>query len=332
MAEPDVAAAIPDLVRAGVLAPPTAARLLRPARGELVSVRAELRALLYLGAIAVAGGVSLLLRENLDRIGPAVIAAAVALAAAACLAWVERRSPPFSWGQVSSPHLAFDYILLLGMLLLAADLAFVEAKFAALGENWPWHLLLVSLLYAAAALRYDSRLLFSLALGAFAAWRGVAVGYATAERWLWLGSEAAVRANALVVGVLFIGLGVALRRAQRKPHFEPVATWLGWLLVLGGLFSGAVSSGGGDGVRWIGWIGWTLGLCVVGAALAAGAFRARRFGLLALGVAAVYVGLTRFVVEALGEAFQLGCLWLAASSVGVVLLLLLLHRRLRAAK
>ena len=93
-----------------------------------------------------------------------------------------------------------------------------------------------------------------------------------------------------------------------------------------------MSSGGGGGdLSRIGWIGWTLGLCLVGAGLAAGAYRARRFGLLALGVAAAYVGLTRFVVEALGEAFQLGCLWFAASSVGVVLLLLFLHRRLRAA-
>jgi hypothetical protein len=325
MADPDVAAAIPELVRAGVLDPATAARLLRPARGELVSVRAELRALLYLGALAVAGGVSLLLRESLDRIGPAAIAAAVALAAVACLAWVERRSPPFSGGPVPSPHLAFDYVLLLGMLLLAADLAFVEVKFAALGDNWPWHLLLVSLLYAGAALRYDSRLLFSLALGAFAAWRGVAVGPASAERWLWQGVESAVRINALGVGLLFLGLGVALRRTGRKPHFEPVATWLGWLLVLGGLLTGAASSRGG-------WIGWALSLCLVGAGLAAGAYRARRFGLLALGVAAAYIGVTRFVVEVFDEAYPLGCLWLAASSVGVVLLLLLLHRRLRAAR
>jgi hypothetical protein len=116
-----------------------------------------------------------------------------------------------------------------------------------------------------------------------------------------------------------------------------VATWLGWLLVLGGLVSGAVDSGGS---AWFGGIGsyveWTVLLCLVGAALAAGAYRARRFGLLALGVVAAYVGLTRFVVEALGEtlgeAFQLGCLWFAASSVGVVLLLLFLHRRLRATR
>ncbi len=325
MADPDVAAAIPELVRAGALSPEAAARLLRPARGELVSVRAELRALFYLGAIAVAGGVALLLRQNLDRIGPAAIAAAVALAAAACLAWVERRSPPFSWAEAPSPHLAFDYILLLGMLLLAADLAFVEVKFAALGESWPWHLLLVSLLYAAAALRYDSRLLFSLALGAFAAWRGVAVGLGTAESWVWSGVESAVRINALGIGVLFLGLGAALRRARRKPHFAPVATWLGWLLALGGLFAGAVARGGN-------WFVWALGLCATGAGLAAGAYRARRFGLLALGVAAAYVGVTRFVVEVFDDAFQLGCLWLAASSVGVVLLLLLLHRRLRAAQ
>src|SRR3954454_2193751 len=123
---PDVAHAIPELVESGILPPEKAPLLLRVARGELLSVHAELRALLYAGVLLILGGVGVLVEQNLERIGPLAIAVALGLAALAALVWVVRVAPPFSWGAAASPHLAFDYILLLGVLLAAADLAFIE--------------------------------------------------------------------------------------------------------------------------------------------------------------------------------------------------------------
>src|SRR4051794_24452647 len=157
---PDVADAIPRLVEAGVLPPDEAPRLLRVARGELLSVHGELRALLYAGVLLITGGVGLLVKENLDRIGPVAIAVGIGLAAAAALAWVIAKAPAFSWGPVPSPHLAFDYMLLLGVLLAGAELAYVEWKFTPLGAHWPWHLLLMALLAGVAAFRFDSRVIF----------------------------------------------------------------------------------------------------------------------------------------------------------------------------
>src|SRR6185295_17929070 len=103
------------------------------------------------------------------------IAAALGVAAAACLAWVHRTAPPFSWGETRSPHFASEYLLLLGVLLLGADLAYVETQFTPLGDAWPWHLLMLSAVGALLSVRYDSRIVFSLALSTFAAWRGVSV-------------------------------------------------------------------------------------------------------------------------------------------------------------
>src|SRR5436309_11882877 len=135
---PDVADAIPRLVEAGILPPDAAPRLLRVARGELLSVHRELRTLLYIGVLLATGGVGLLVQENLDRLGPVTIAAAIGLAAAMALGWVARTAPPFSWRESPSPHLGFDYVLLLGVLLAAADLAYVEVRFTPLGAHWPW--------------------------------------------------------------------------------------------------------------------------------------------------------------------------------------------------
>lgn len=315
---PDVAAAIPKLVESGILPPREAPRLLRAARGELVSVHGELRALLYAGVLAITTGVGLLVKENLDRMGPAAIAAALGLAAAAALVWVARVSPPFSWREVPSPNLAFDYVLLLGVLLAAADLAYIEVQFTPLGSNWPWHLLIVALLTGLAAFRFDSRVVFSLALSTFTAWRGVSV--AALDSALWSGSQSALRWNAIGCGVLFAVLGFALKRMDRKAHFEPVAVHLGWLLILVGLASGW----GDDKV----WIFYTLGLLACGAALAVAAYHCRRFSLFAFGVIAGYCALSRLVAEAIDE-LVFGCLWFFVTAAVLIFGLIAAQRRMR---
>ena len=320
--DPDVAAAIPELVRSGHLMPELGARLLRPATGALLSVRRELRAALYLGVLAVTGGVSLLVKENLDRIGPAGVAALIALVAAVALGWVVRRAPAFSWREAPSPHLAFDYVLLLGMLLVAADLAYVEVQFTALGAAWPWHLLIVAALYAAAAVRFDSRAVFGLALAAFAAWRGVSLGVGAAADALFERNPNSLRWNALFCGVLFIVLAAGLRRFERKAHFAPVAEWLGWLLGLGALLSGGLRGASEGALR------WTAATLAAGIGLAVGTFRSRRFGLFALGVVAAYVALTRLLAE-LAPDPVLGCFWLFGSSLALLGGLIVAQRRMR---
>ena len=319
---PDVAAAIPPLVEAGILPAAAAPRLLRVARGELVSVRAELRAVLYLGVLLVMGGVGVLVKENLDRIGPVTIAVGIGLAAALALGWVARIAPPFSWGEAPSPHLGFDYLLLLGVLLAAADLAYVEVHFTPLGAHWAWHLLIVALLTALAAFRYDSRVVFSLSLSTFAAWRGVSAAHLGQQAlWQWSWVEDAVRWNAIACGALFVILGFALVRTGRKAHFEPVATHLGWLLILLALGSGM------DAVRWG---AWSVALLITGIGLAAVSFLRRRFPLFAYGILAAYAGMTRLVLAGNRE-WAAGCFWFSFTSLALIFGLVLAQRRMRRA-
>lgn len=315
---PDVTQAIPRLVETGALPPEKAPLLLRVARRELVSVHWELRALLYLGVLLVTGGVGLLIKENLDRIGPAVIATAIGLAAATALVWVERAAPPFSWKQGTSPNLAFDYVLLLGVLLAAADLAYIEAQFTPLGANWPWHLLIVALFAAAAAFRYDSRIVFSLALSTFAAWRGVSVAHFGST--LLGGVEDTVRWNMLGCGLLFAVLGLVLAKTDRKAHFEPVAVYLGWLLILGALASGMVEER---------WEGWTMALLFTGGGLAAGAYVTRRFPLFAYGVVGAYIALTRLAFGFGIDGVTLGCFWFFVTPLLVIFGLIMAQRRMK---
>jgi hypothetical protein len=318
---PDVASAVLRLQREGVLSPAAVALVLPVARGERLSVHAELRTLLYLGVLLITAGAGVLVQQNLDRIGPLAVAIGLGVGAALCLAFVVRVGPPFGAGEVASPNLAFDYVLLLGVLLAAADLAYVEAQFTTLGPRWPLHFLLVAAFAGALAFRYDSRALFSLALGSLAAWRGVAISFEAVRLALPGGAPEVLRANALGLGAVFVLAGVALARGRLKPHFEGVATHLGTLLVLGGMLSGC-------GFDTMGELQWSLLLLLTSSLLALLAVRLRRFSLFVMGTLGACAALLVLIVRTrLRE--ELLFLLLAASALGLLFGLVRAKERLR---
>ena len=76
---PDVVAGIARLRREGILSIEQAALFSRVARRELVSVRVEIRALLYLGVLLLTSGVGIFVVEHHADIGRWAIAASIAL-------------------------------------------------------------------------------------------------------------------------------------------------------------------------------------------------------------------------------------------------------------
>lgn len=314
----EVAAAVARLHRDRVLSADQAALFSRVARRELLSVSAELRILLYGGIVVGMAGVGLLVQQNFERVGPLAVAGALAVAAAGCLLWVHRHGSPFRWRESPSPHFAFEYLLLLAVLLVGADLAYVEAKFTPLGGAWPWHLFLVSMLAAVLAVRYDSAIVFSLALSTFAAWRGVSV--VVLEKSFWSGGDAAssLRVNAIGCGAAFLLLAAMLVRLDRKAHFEPVAIHAGWILVLGALASGLGHEPVLFGVL----------LLAAGGGVAAFALGRARFSLFTLGVLGAYAALSALFLRA-RPPFEIASLWFAVTSLAVLGALLVVHRRLK---
>jgi len=291
----------------------------RIARGELVSVRIELQIALWAGVTLVAAGAGILVKDNLAHLGPVTIGAGIALAAALCLWYVARAAPPFSWGPVASPTLAFDYVLLLGVLLIGTDFAYLETQYKLLGSNWPWHLFLLSLIQLAFAFRYDSRAVLSLSLASFAAWRGVALSFPGGA--LFGRNEAAIRVNALVVGALFLAVGILIERAGRKSHFEPAFGNLGLLLLLGAAVAGVYGGYGHLDALWF------PVLVVTAATTVTLSYRARRSDYFAQGVIAAYLGFLRLAAEL---HLEVGLFYLvSAGSFGVLLLILWAHRRFK---
>jgi len=323
MRSQEAARAIPELVAAGVLRPEQAAPLLAAARGEVVTVRAGLRWLAGLSVALLTGAAGLLIRDYHDAIGPLGIALLLGLAAALALAFAFRRGAPFTWGRDPGPDWLLDGLVLLAVGLLGADLAWIEVHFTPFGAEWPYHLLAMSLLTGALAVRFDSAPAWSLALATFAAWRGVSIvpGAAALESALGRGDDP-VRPQLLLCAALFFVLGRLAVRFGRKAHFEPATTFLALLAAALATSTALVSAD---------WAIWNLTLATLGSTAAVWAFRARRRALFALGALALYVAMTR-TLFALPFGPSLGCFWFAASTVGVIVLLVAVHRSFRAAE
>lgn len=137
-------------------------------RDSTFSVFEELRFALYASVAAITSGIGLLVKQHLDRIGPVTLIVVLALAAAGCYATAIRTRMR---GETRS--LGGDYLLLLGALILSADLGYAESQFHWLGSQWSWHLLILAAVHAGTAYALDSRLVLSASLASLAGWFGI---------------------------------------------------------------------------------------------------------------------------------------------------------------
>jgi hypothetical protein len=157
---------VPELERLrSLLGSTTTDALVARERREVFSVHPELRVIGWAGAMLLATAGGLVLKNNLDRIGPLALASLMGLAAAGCYAFV--------WWRRRAPSLVEDYVLLLGALLISADVAFIESQFHLLGDAWHRHFLILAVWHAATAYLLRSRVVLSLSIAAVAAWLGV---------------------------------------------------------------------------------------------------------------------------------------------------------------
>jgi hypothetical protein len=157
-----------ELRAAGVIDESAASQAAALERGAVFSVFEELRFVLYAAVASITAGLGLLLKENLNRIGPLALIAALALAAAGCYATALRTRMLGRTRTVGG-----DYLLLLGALIVSADLGFAETQFHWLGSEWQWYLIILAAFHAIVAYALDSPLVLSMALASLAAWFGI---------------------------------------------------------------------------------------------------------------------------------------------------------------
>ncbi len=184
-----------ELTSAGALDGETAAQELAIENRAIFTLHDELRIALYVAVALVVTGVGILVKEHLDRIGPLTLMLALALAGVGCyIPAIRARSRGNNRSAVA------EYLLLLGALLLSADLGYAESQFHWFGEHWPRTLLILAAFHTVTAYALNSPLVLSLALTSLAGWFGIARGPSPAS---WnLAPELGVRAAVCAAVIL----------------------------------------------------------------------------------------------------------------------------------
>ena len=291
----------------GIVSPRQCDLLTGLARGEPFSLFLELNVLLYAGVLAFAGGLGWTISTWSKQLGDVLVLTTLSAIVGFCFWYCFSRAPAWSPAASPSPSLVFDYILYLGTLTWALDLAYIENRLHMLSGQWDGYLLATAVLFFVLAYRFDNRLVLSFALSSLAGWFGLAI-----SRWP-SHQDATYRQYAILYSLL-IGLAGALtRRSGLKPHFftaygNIAANVLFWAL-LSGVFLRQ------------GYLVWFLALLAAGGASLAWGLARRQFSFVAYAAVYGYVGASAILIRNITGASTVLSYFVITGIVMLVLLI-----------
>ena len=271
-------------------------------RKERFSVFVELNVLLYLGVLSLAAGVGWTINTYFADLGDAAILIGLTALLMSSLYYC------FS----HKPGMVVDYILYLACLTLAAELAYIEARFEVLRDHWDYYVLLSAFVYFFFAYRFDNRLVLSLALSTLAAWFGVKI-----SRFDLISSDS-LRAAAIGYGLIVSGGGLLLAHHGIKKHYLETYLHVGANVLFIALVSGAIDRN----ANWM----YLPGLVVLAVVSIRAGLHFRRFVFIVYGTIYGYVGVSGEILRRLGTDTA-ALSYIVVSSTIVILAIVMLARR-----
>jgi Predicted membrane protein (DUF2157) len=283
------------------------------ARKERFSVFLELNALLYLGVLSVAAGLAWTVQTSFADLGDAAILLTLSSLLAGCFYYAFTRGGSYSSGRVASPSLAFDYVLYLGCLVFAIELAYVEVRFQLLKDTWDNLVLVSALVFFGLAYRFDNRFVLSLALSTLATWFGIKLSF------MGFDSPAALRSSGLAYGALVGAVGLGLHRVEIKKHFLETYLHIAVNVILFALLTGTFEESFSSL--------YLIAVLAVSAVVIWQGIQHRAFAFVAYGVVYAYAGITAQLLRYVNGP-TLGSLYFVVSGIAVLVLLVSLARTL----
>ena len=230
-----------DLQARGLLPAEQAATIAGAERTQPFSLHYELRALLYLGITLLAGGLGVLVYQNINSIGHGVIIAVIAALAAACFTFAARHRAPFTWGMAPRTSVGADYLLLLGCLLFVVLEGYAQYQYGLFGQRYGLATVIPALVFLPLAYWFDHRGVLAMGLTALASWVGLAVAplAVLTQNEFW---SADIRGAAIGLGLVLMAAGFYSEYQGRKAHFAFTYLLLGSNLALAALATSMVEA------------------------------------------------------------------------------------------
>lgn len=223
-----------DLQARGLLPPDQAATIAAADQARPFSLHYELRALLYLGITSLAGGLGVLVYQNIDSIGHGVIIAVIAALMAACFGYAARHRAPFTLGMAPKTSVGADYLLLLGCLLFVVLEGYVQYQYGIFGNRYGLATAVPALVFIPLAYWFDHRGVLAMGITALASWVGLTVAPLSVliDNDFW---NAGIQRAAFGLGLVLMAAGFYSEHSGRKAHFAFTYLLLGSNLALAAL-------------------------------------------------------------------------------------------------
>ena len=285
-----------------------------------VSVHWDLKTLLYLGIVLLTTGLGITVYKNIDTIGHDVIIAAIAIACSLCFLYCFKNAKGYSNNKVESAGLWFDYLLLLGCLLLLTFIAYIQYQYNVFGNRLGLATFIPMLLLFAAAYYFDHLGVLSMAVTNLAAWAGIAATPLDILKQNDFGKEQIIYTG-LVLGAGLVAMSYFSQRQKIKAHFAFNYKNFGAHLLFISCLAAAFHF---ENIYLI----WLLVLAGISFFFYKNALKENSFYFLVITALYAYIGLSYAVIELLFLAggdmgpVYLGLIYFIASGIGLIRLLI----------
>ncbi|HEX8460025.1 MAG TPA: DUF2157 domain-containing protein [Segetibacter sp.] len=188
-------------------------------KDKVVSLRLELKTLMYIGVLLLTTGLGIIVYENLDSIGHLAIVVFIALSTVSCFVFCIKKAPPFTLAKNNSNNLVHDYVLLLGCALLLILVAYLQSQFGLFGNRLGMATFIPMIILFITAYYFDHLAVLSLAIVNLAAWAGITT---TPLHFLKDNdfSSSAIIFTGYTLGILLILVAYISTAKNIKSHFQ----------------------------------------------------------------------------------------------------------------
>ncbi len=292
-----------------------------------ISVHWELKTLLYAGILLLTTGLGIVIYENIDTIGHMAIVLFIGLASASCFIYCFRKGSGYKVDKVTSPNVWFDYILLLGCLLMITSVGYLQFQYEIFGNRWGMATFIPMVILFFCAYYFDHLGVLSLAITTLAAWVGITLTpkhILESEDF----STPQIIYSGILLGTILIVVALFSISKNIKAHFGFTYKNFGVHMLFISSLAAIIQF---DQYYLL----WFLLLVAVAAYEFSAAVKERSFYFLVVSTIYFYTGMSYVIIRSLfklssGEGnIYLTLLYLIGSAIGLVLFLIYFNKRLK---
>lgn len=204
---------------------------------KVFSVFYELRVILYLGVLLFTAGMGFLIYKNIGEVGHLLSIITLAVLTVLCFWFAFKKAAPYSKEKTNVAIPYYDYVVLMGCLLLISVLGYLQYQYNIFDEKLELTTLITAGIFFIAAYRFDHLGVLSLGITAWASFWGLST---SPQKW-YSGAffdDSNLHIIAIVFGAVMIAVAMGLEKKDIKKHFTFTYVNVNILIYLVGALAG----------------------------------------------------------------------------------------------